>query len=345
MTIFDRLLEARQARRPSPDRALRGCPVAIVDVETTGLDPVDSRIVQIAVVHANLGADSLTVAMETLVNPGQPIPVETTQIHGITDAQVENAPQWPQVATELLEACSGRLPVAYNAPFDHGMVRAEGQRHNVTWPQWPWIDPLVAVRHLDKYEKGKSLTAATQRRGILLDPHGAMGDTMATGLLLLTSLLRELGRHQERSIPVEHLRTVGAYLAWQRQAALEQEQDLTSYLAKSGRRDPPDCPWHELEAVPAPDWTPPEPDTATCQTCGAPILWSVSKTGQAIPLEPELLSALVTHRHPKDARKVVLYGSDGIVHGWHYPSGVLGGLVEPREGERIVSGHREHVHR
>ncbi|MFJ2900325.1 exonuclease domain-containing protein [Streptomyces sp. NPDC087218] len=76
---------------------------AILDTETTGLD-YDSRIVEIAVTTA-----AGTVLLDTLVNPGAPIPAEAAAIHGITDVMVADAPSTDQhptnVTTPLARLC------------------------------------------------------------------------------------------------------------------------------------------------------------------------------------------------------------------------------------------------
>ncbi|MHB6912838.1 3'-5' exonuclease [Streptomyces sp. DB-54] len=97
---------------------------AILDTETTGLGR-GSRIVEIAVTTA-----AGTVLLDTLLNPGEPIPAEATDIHGITDAMVADAPSFSEVLPRLTEALAGRRTVIYNRDYDTGRLRWELHLHH-----------------------------------------------------------------------------------------------------------------------------------------------------------------------------------------------------------------------
>ncbi len=100
----------------------------ILDTETTGLSPQD-EIVQIAV----LGADGKTM-LDTYVCPTRSIPAAATAIHGITDADVQEAPAFPEVYDELKRIISGKTVVIYNAVFDLRLIRQTLQIHGVSLP-------------------------------------------------------------------------------------------------------------------------------------------------------------------------------------------------------------------
>jgi hypothetical protein len=91
----------------------------ILDTETTGLED-DARIVDLAVVTG-----SGQVLLDTLINPGEPIPSEATDIHGITDAMVAGAPTFAQILPDLTAAVAGRRVVIYNDSYDLGRLRHE----------------------------------------------------------------------------------------------------------------------------------------------------------------------------------------------------------------------------
>jgi hypothetical protein len=91
----------------------------ILDTETTGLED-DARIVDLAVITV-----AGTVLVDTLVNPGEPIPWEATDIHGITDQQVENAPAFGDVLERLTTALDGRRCLIYNELYDVDRLRHE----------------------------------------------------------------------------------------------------------------------------------------------------------------------------------------------------------------------------
>ncbi|HAT2782712.1 TPA: 3'-5' exonuclease [Citrobacter koseri] len=92
----------------------------IVDTETTGLGN-DAQIVEIAII--NLWGE---VLLSTLVKPTIDIPEDATSIHGITNEMVSTAPTWPEVLPKVFELIGDQW-IAYNAPFDMGMIERNSQ--------------------------------------------------------------------------------------------------------------------------------------------------------------------------------------------------------------------------
>ena len=83
---------------------------AVLDLETTGLDPA-CRVVEIAVVRLDRhGAPQ--DAWHSLVNPGIPIP--NAAVHGIDDARVAEAPPFARIAASLARLLAGQVLVAHN---------------------------------------------------------------------------------------------------------------------------------------------------------------------------------------------------------------------------------------
>jgi DNA polymerase-3 subunit epsilon len=174
------------------DHATRELSLVSIDTETTGKDSEVDRLVEIACVYYRDG----TVAghQSWLVNPGQPIPEEAHQIHGISDQDVADQPRFEQVAAEVVEALRGCVPVAYNADFDRGFLMSEFARV-ATPPGRPppalrkeviWIDPLVWARELQKEARGKSLVEVCARLGIEIgQAHRATDDAAAALQVLL----------------------------------------------------------------------------------------------------------------------------------------------------------------
>ncbi|SEG94152.1 Exonuclease [Thermomonospora echinospora] len=95
----------------------------ILDTETTNL--VNAYAVQIAV----MAVDG-TLLLDTLLNPETPISAGATDIHGITDADVADAPTFTDIADRLTEALDGRRVVIYNREFDKDVLRRELDRHH-----------------------------------------------------------------------------------------------------------------------------------------------------------------------------------------------------------------------
>lgn len=106
---------------------LEECAFAVVDVETTGMRAAgEDRVTEVAVVLLHGGRRE--VLLDTLVNPGRPIPPSISGITGITDAMVRGAPTFESIADELLGVLAGRIFVAHNARFDWSFLDASLQR-------------------------------------------------------------------------------------------------------------------------------------------------------------------------------------------------------------------------
>ncbi len=104
------------------DRRIDETPVAIIDLETTGLCPGWDRVVELSVVRVDPGAPP-RLALDTLINPQRPM--NATHIHGIRGEDVRHAPTFGDVAGDLFAALRGCVVAAYNVRFDLGFVSAE----------------------------------------------------------------------------------------------------------------------------------------------------------------------------------------------------------------------------
>ncbi|MDR7305366.1 exonuclease domain-containing protein [Rhodoferax saidenbachensis] len=146
----------------------------MLDLETTGGSAVRDRITEIAAVRVENGVE--VDRWSTLVNPGVSIPSFIQSLTGITDAMVEDAPTFAQVAPRLLELLDGAVFVAHNVGFDHGFVVNELARLEKPLK----VERLCTVRlsrKLYPQHKGHGLDAIMQRHGLrTLARHRAMGD-------------------------------------------------------------------------------------------------------------------------------------------------------------------------
>ncbi|MCH9620686.1 MAG: 3'-5' exonuclease DinG [Chlamydiia bacterium] len=113
------------------------------DLETTGLKPDSDRIIEIAIYDA-----TNDTSMCTFVNPGMAIPDESTKITGITTDMVKDAPNFKEVALQMLEFCEGEIVlIAHNNDgFDKHFLREEFKRAEVNLPKFPYIDTLKWAR-------------------------------------------------------------------------------------------------------------------------------------------------------------------------------------------------------
>jgi len=166
-----------------PTGAWRDLDLAVVDVETTGLDPDTDRVIEIGVVHMRAG--EVIDVYQSLVNPQRDLPEEVERITGIKAADVETAPTFAEVAANVRAALQGKVFVAYNLAFDRAFVRGELERCGFEWHDPRYIDPLIFVRELHKNQGSKRLGAVAARLGISLDnAHRAADDAEAAGHVL-----------------------------------------------------------------------------------------------------------------------------------------------------------------
>lgn len=229
---------------PTSTQPLRGCPVAVLDFESTGTDPQTCHPVQVAVATIDaLGDSEPTLALSTLIRPPVSIPPESTEVHGITDRDVASAPTLDDVLPDLLAAIEGRALAAYNLPFDWTILRRAiesspiARKLGAVSPlPWGCIDPLVMAKEIDKYERGKKLVQVAGRRGLALpNAHDAGADVLMTARLLPV-LLRELGRGRDGRGPWcrgRDLQSIAAFWRWTVQTARAQERDLDAHLRRT----------------------------------------------------------------------------------------------------------------
>lgn len=163
----------------------------VVDVETTGLDPSVSRVIQLAAVR--IGWDGRIVdTFDTIVRPESPDEYEhgAEHIHGISAAQVADGMPVGEALLRLRSRLEGSVLTGHNVRFDIGFLAAEGARTGVSLPMTSWIDTLWLARQLDP-DKTHShrLSALCERFGIpVTRSHDALADATATASLLMTLL-------------------------------------------------------------------------------------------------------------------------------------------------------------
>ena len=107
-------------------------PFTIFDVETTGMSPVNDRIVQIAAVRVD--CDGYISRFQSFVNPGRVIPAGVIAVHHIDNDMVACAPHFSKVGREFLEFAHNSTLVAHNARFDLAFLQESLNRTGL--PLW-----------------------------------------------------------------------------------------------------------------------------------------------------------------------------------------------------------------
>jgi DNA polymerase-3 subunit epsilon len=99
------------------------------DLETTGLDPVNDRIIEIAIVKFTL--DGTVESFETLVDPEKQIPQDSIEIHNITQDMVEGKPKIQEILPDILKKLAGHVIIGHGIKLDLDFVIQACKRYDI----------------------------------------------------------------------------------------------------------------------------------------------------------------------------------------------------------------------
>lgn len=118
------------------------------DLETTGFDPAEHRIVEAYVSLWDSETRKLLFEFDRRVNPQRSIPIEAQRVHGITPADVASAPVWDDVAPKIHAVLSkATVFVAHNGKsFDGPFLTSEFKRVGLKPIERPMLDTMVDAR-------------------------------------------------------------------------------------------------------------------------------------------------------------------------------------------------------
>ena len=154
-------------------------PIAFFDLETTGVMVNKDRIVEIAIAKAHVDG---TVEVRTKrLNPGIPIPLEASLVHGIYDEDVKDEPNFKQIAKSMAQFLEGCDLAGFNSNrFDVPMLVEEFLRSDVDFDTKN--RRLVDAQRIFHMMEPRNLTAAYKFycQKDLIGAHGAEADVLAT---------------------------------------------------------------------------------------------------------------------------------------------------------------------
>ena len=164
-------------------------PLVFFDLETTGIDIAKDRIVEISMVKVMPNGQEIVKTRR--INPGMPIPPESTAIHGITDEDVKNCPTFKEIAKSLAAQIEGCDLAGFNSNrFDIPMLAEEFLRAgvDVDLNRRKFIDVQTIFHKMEQ----RNLTAAYKFycNKDLTNAHTAEADTLATYEVLKAQLDR-----------------------------------------------------------------------------------------------------------------------------------------------------------
>jgi DNA polymerase III subunit epsilon len=162
---------------------------AIIDIETTGGSSRIEKITEIAVYLHD--GNHITDEFVSLVNPERNIPYFITNLTGITNEMVEDAPRFYEIAKKIIELTEGRIFVAHNARFDYSFIRQEYKSLGFNFKR-NILDTVALSRKLIPGHKSYSLGNICKDLNISINGrHRAAGDALATVKLFEILLLKD----------------------------------------------------------------------------------------------------------------------------------------------------------
>ena len=170
-------------------------PLVFVDLETSGANFANDRIIEIGLVEVDpSGAREWSV----LVNPESSVSSFITDLTGIDDAMLHGAPTFRQLAPTVLDKLRGRLLIAHNARFDYGFLRCEFKRLGVDF-RAPTLCTVKLSRELFPQHHRHNLDSLVNRHGLSLAGrrHRALADAR---------LLWDLWRHWHAQLTPDTIR-------------------------------------------------------------------------------------------------------------------------------------------
>jgi len=164
-------------------------PIVFFDLETTGINIAADRIIELSYLKIELNGNEVSKTM--MINPTIPIPPESTEIHGIRDEDVKDAPTFASIAKNLAREIEGCDLAGYNSnKFDIPLLAEEFLRADVDidMTKRKFIDVQVIFHKMEQRTLGAAYKFYCDRD--LENAHSAEADTRATYEILKAQLDR-----------------------------------------------------------------------------------------------------------------------------------------------------------
>jgi DNA polymerase-3 subunit alpha (Gram-positive type) len=189
----------------------------VFDLETTGLNSRNDRIIEIGAVKVEEGR--ITDRFSEFVNPERPIPYKIEHLTSISDDTVKDAPTIDVILPKFLQFCEGCVLVAHNADFDTGFVAANMERLGLGHFDTAYVDTVGLARyllpHLHRFRLdtvAKELDVSLENHHRAVDDAGATADIFVRMIEMLAKRgITTLGDLQEKAVlsteAIMHMKT------------------------------------------------------------------------------------------------------------------------------------------
>ena len=176
------------------DKTFSEATYSVIDFETTGTSPKNSRAIEIGIVK--IKDLKIVDSYQSLINPGQLIPPFISSLTGIENEDVISAPTFDDISQDIVDFIEDTILVGHNLPFDYAFLSVEFERAEIILPKLQQVCTLKLSRSLFPELKSKSLGNMVKHFRIKhKDVHRALGDASVTAKLFLKILAKLKDEH------------------------------------------------------------------------------------------------------------------------------------------------------
>lgn len=230
-------LDAKNKKAAAADQAV-GKQIQIpnsyiaLDLETTGLNPKQDKIIEIGAVRVEDGQE--TGRFHTMLDPHRELEARITELTGISGDMLENAPDLVDILPEFLAFC-GELPLlGHRIIFDFSFLKRAAVNQGLTFEK-NGIDTLTLCRRFMPPEESKRLGAACAFYGLTQESaHRALGDALDAH-----RLYQKLAEHHANQAPKAFVDAPLLYKVKREQPASKKQKEDLRYLLKYHKIDLP----------------------------------------------------------------------------------------------------------
>ena len=202
-----------------------------VDVETTGLNPKEEKLIEIGAVKVVDG--EITERFQSFVHPGRPLEARIVSLTGITDKMLDGAPEPQKVMARFKDFCEELPLMGHNLQFDYAFLKKAMVNEKLTFEK-QGIDTLRLSRKYLPELESRSLEFLCRYFEIEHTAHRALGDAEATSILY-TKLCALFYKKAEREGCKVFLPTPMIYnVKREKPITIAQKEQITRYCAVLG---------------------------------------------------------------------------------------------------------------
>ncbi len=157
--------------------------IAVLDIETTGLNPIENRITEIGIVY--MEDYKITGTFEILINPETKIPGKIKQLTGIDDVKVAESPVFADIAEQITNITKDHVIVGHNVHFDYSFLKQEMKLAGYSFCRKTLCTSELAKYLLNRLNSYSLSSLCKYYKIENRRPHRALPDAEATASLFL----------------------------------------------------------------------------------------------------------------------------------------------------------------